>query len=53
MRGLQWAVAVVDEAVRVRNWPITINYSFYIRLWLINFFLQPYPLLLLLIVNHV
>jgi len=34
MRGLQW---VVDEAVRVRNWPFTVNYSSYIRLWLVNF----------------
>jgi len=43
----------MDEAVRVRNWPITVNYSSYIRLWLVNFLLfQPHPLLLLLIVNH-
>jgi len=26
MRGLQWTVAIVDEVVRVRNWPITVNY---------------------------
>jgi len=39
--------------VRVRNWSITINYSSYIRLWLVNFLLfQPHPLLLLLIVDH-
>jgi len=31
-RGLQWAIAVVDEAVRVKNWSITVNYSSYI--WL-------------------
>jgi len=30
--------------VRVRNWPIAINYSSYIRLWLVNFLLlQPHP----------
>jgi len=28
----------IDEAVRVRNWPITINYSSYIRLWSISYF---------------
>jgi len=34
----------MDEAVRVRNWPIITNYSSYIRLWLVNFLLlQPYP----------
>jgi len=33
--------------------PITVNYSSYIRLWLVNFLLlQPHPLLLLLIVDH-
>jgi len=33
----------MDEAVRVRNWPITINYFSYIRLWLVNFLLlQPH-----------
>jgi len=32
----------MDEAVLVRNWPITVNYSSYIRLWLVNF-LQPHP----------
>jgi len=41
-----------DEAVRIRNWPITVNYSSYIWLWLVNFLLlQPHPLLLLLIVD--
>jgi len=24
----------MDEAVKVRNWPITVNYSSYIQLWL-------------------
>jgi len=34
----------MGEAVRVRNWSITIDYSSYIRLWLINFLLlQPHP----------
>jgi len=33
----------MDEIVRVRNWPITVNYSFYIWLWLVNFLLlQPH-----------
>jgi len=51
MRGLQWAVAIVDEAVR--NWSFIVNYSSYIRLWLVNFLLlQPHPLLLLLIVDY-
>jgi len=26
----------MDEIVRVRNWSITVNYSSYIRLWLVN-----------------
>jgi len=26
MRGLQWAVTVIDETVRVRNWPVTVNF---------------------------
>jgi len=43
----------VNEVVRIRNWPITFNYSSYIRLWLVNFLLLlPHPLLLLLIVDH-
>jgi len=43
----------MNEVVRVRNWLITVNYSSYIRLWLVNFLLiQPHPLLLLLIVDH-
>jgi len=34
----------MDEAVRVRNWPITVNYFSYNRLWLVNFLLlQPHP----------
>jgi len=34
----------MNDTVRVRNWPITVNYSFYIRLWLVNFLLlQPHP----------
>jgi len=52
MRGLQWAVAVVDEAVRVRNWLIAVECKKNNWLWLVNFlFLQP-PLLLLLIVDY-
>jgi len=37
----------MDEAVRVRNWPITIDYSSYILPWLVNFlFLHPLELAL-------
>jgi len=42
----------MDEAVRVRNWPITVNYSSYIRLWLVSFLLLQPHLLLLFIVDH-
>jgi len=40
------AVSVMDEAVRVRNWSITVDYSSHFQLWLINLLLlQPHPLL--------
>jgi len=42
----------IDEVVRVRNWPITINYSSYIRLWLVISYSYSFILLLLLIVDH-
>jgi len=33
----------MNDTVSVKNWPITINYSSYIRLWLVNFLLlQPH-----------
>jgi len=50
---LQWAVAVVDEAVRIRNWLITVECKKNSWLWSVNFLLlQSHSLLLLLIVNH-
>jgi len=43
MHGLQWAIAV-NKSVKVRNWLITVNYSSYNGLWLVNFLLlQPHP----------
>jgi len=34
----------MDEAVRVRNWPITVECKKNSRLWLVNFLLlQPHP----------
>jgi len=48
-----YAAYVILYAIVLRNWPITVNYFSYIRLWLVNFLLlQLHPLLLLLIVDH-
>jgi len=40
MCGLQWAVTVVDEVVKVRNWPITVECKKNSWLWLVNFLLH-------------
>jgi len=51
MHSLQWVVAVAEEAIKVKNWLITVEYKKNSWLWLVNFLpLQPHPLLLLLIV---